>query len=154
MLERVADVAAWRENGELQDLVVGGPEGAVEWIDRAAAVARHRAVQDTARFHRQVDAAGAKPPGGAEQRDVELDCLAGALAMEQSRGNAAGDIHPAGRIAHRWNALHERAADLGRRQRETDAAAHPEGTAVETTALAFRALVAKGAASRVDDLGI
>src|SRR5437867_740331 len=144
MLESVADVAAWREDGELQDLVVGGPKGAVERIDRAAAVARHRAVQDAARFHRQVDAPGAQPPGGAEQRDVELDWLAGPLAMEQSRRNAAGDVHASGGIAHRRNALHERAAYLGRRQRETDAAAHPEGTAVETATLALRTLVAEG----------
>ncbi len=74
--------------------------------------------------------------------------------MEQGRGNSTGDVHAADRVAECGNTLGERTLELLRRHGITDAAARPEGRAVETADIALRSLVAVGAAPRINDLGI
>ena len=101
-----------------------------------------------------VTLAPCRPPRRAQQRHVEFDRLAGALAVEQRGRDAAGDEHAADGIAERRNALRQSAAELLGRQRVADAAARPERGAVEAADVALGPLVAVGAAARVDDVRV
>ncbi len=83
-----------------------------------------------------------------------LDGLAGALAVEQGRRDAARDVHPADGVAERRDALRQCAAQLLGRQRVADAAARPERGAVEASGVALGALVAVGTAAGVDDVRV
>ena len=101
-----------------------------------------------------IDRGAGRPPGRAEQRHVELERLTRAFAMEKGRGDSAGDVHAADRVAECGDALRERTLELFRRHGITDAAARPEGRTVEAADIALRSLVAVGAAPCIDNLGI
>ncbi len=88
------------------------------------------------------------------QRHVDLDGLAGSLAVEQGRRDAAGDVHAADGVAERRDALRQRAAQLLGRQRMADAAARPERGAVEAAGVTLGALVAVGTPAGVDDVRV
>ena len=82
------------------------------------------------------------------------NCLARALAVEQGRGDAARDVHPADGVSERRNALGQGTAQFLGGQCVAHAAARPEGGAVEATGVALASLVAVGAAAGVDDVRV
>src|SRR5437773_2970914 len=72
------------------------------------------------------------PQGRAEERDVELDALAGLLAPEERRRHAARDAHPADEVAEGGPLLH--VGPAGRREPVRDPAPRPERHAVVSAA--------------------
>src|SRR5262249_11547411 len=68
------------------------------------------------------------PDGGPEQRDVDLDPRAGALALEERRGDASGDCHATDEVAEGGSLLERGLSGGGEAVR--DAATGPERYAV------------------------
>ena len=88
------------------------------------------------------------PHGGAEQRDVDLEALAGALALVERGGDAARERHAADEVAERGTLLQRRLA--GGREAVGDAAARPERHAVVAAAARVGAAAPLAGAAGVD----
>ncbi len=74
--------------------------------------------------------------------------------MKQRSRYPARNVHPADRVAEGRNALRQRAAQFLGCQCVAYSTSRPERGAVEASGIALRALVAIGAATRVDDLRV
>ena len=74
--------------------------------------------------------------------------------MEQSRSNAARDVHAADSVAVGWAGLGQGTTQFGRSHQSGRTAARPIGRRVEAALVTVRPLVAVGAAAGVDDVGI
>ena len=134
------------QHHEDEPLAVGAEVGADERVRRARHVARggqHEAVHE-----RGGDVGRQHPERGAEERDVDLEPLAGAFALEERGRDPARDRHAADEVAERRPLLERRLAGGG--QAIGDAAARPEGDPVVAAAARVGTAASLARAAGVD----